>query len=115
MIQEDNASTEIFIILSSFRKRFQRLLNSDKLNDKINFNYSDWIEKIRAKLAINYDYFNNENAKINYVLSRLIERALNYIIFYFFYNVSLNLYLFINEILNDLKKIFDDSNKIQSY
>ena len=71
---------------------------------------------MQAKLAVNKDHYLTETACISYVLSQLSEKAAQHTESCSPYEFSvINPYYTVNEILEDLKKIYEDSDKLRNY
>ena len=71
---------------------------------------------MQTKLAVNEDHYLTEIACISYVLSQLDEKAAQHTESYSLYKfLVINLYCTVNEILKDLKEIYEDSDKLRNY
>lgn len=114
-VREDSALIEASYGSASTGKHSQRLPDPDKLSDGIYPTWKDWIGKIWANLAINQDHFNDENARIGYVLSRLDGRASDHTISRSPYDASINPYRTANEVLIDLEEICQDPDRVENY
>ncbi len=66
LTKEDTSTS--FIMFNSF-KRSQKLLNSSLFTDEKESIWDDWQEKIRDKLEININHFNNDKAILVYIHS----------------------------------------------
>ena len=97
-------------ILFTFSKRSQRLLNSSLFTNETEFIWDDWQEKIRDKLEINVDHFNTNKAILIYINFRINEDAVKAILAWCQQD-SLNFYKTINDLLDELAWLYDDSDK----
>ena len=71
---------------------------------------------MKARLSINKDHYSTETACMRYVLSQLSERAAQHTESCSLYELSvINLYCTANEILKDLKEIYEDPDKLRNY
>ena len=71
---------------------------------------------MQAKLTVNENHYLTEIACIDYVLSQLSRKAAQHTESYSLYEFSvINLYCTVNEILKDLKEIYEDSDKLRNY
>ncbi len=68
-LQSFKEVTSFSFILFNFFKQSQKLLNSSLFTDEKEFIWNDWQEKIRNKLEINVDHFNNDKAILVYIHS----------------------------------------------
>ncbi len=107
LTQEDTSTS--FIMFNSF-KWFQKLLNSSLFTDEKEFIWNDWQEKIRDKLEINIDHFNNDKAILVYIHSWISEDAVK-VTLVKHQRDSLNSYSMINDLLDELAQLYDDSDK----
>ncbi len=98
-----------FIMFNSF-KQSQKLLNSSLFTDEKEFIWNDWQEKIRDKLEINIDHFNNDKTILVYIYSWINEDTVKVILVRFQWD-SLNSYSMINDLLNELAQLYNDSDK----
>ena len=96
--------------LFNFFKRFQKLLNSSLFTNEKESIWNDWQEKIRDKLEINVDHFNINRAILIYVHSRIEEDAVKTILARRQQD-SLNLYVTVDDLLNELAQLYDDFDK----
>ncbi len=102
--------TSSISILFTFRKWFQKLLNSSLFTDKKESIWNDWQEKIRDKLEINIDHFDNDKAILVYIHFQISEDTVK-VILVRRQQDSLNFYSMINDLLNELAQLYDDSDK----
>ncbi len=71
---------------------------------------------MQVKLTVNENYYLTEIICISYVLSQLSKKATQHTELHSLYDFSvINLYCTANEILKDLKKIYEDSDKLRNY
>ena len=71
---------------------------------------------MQAKLTVNKNYYLTEITCIDYVLFQLSKKTAQYIESCSLYSYSvISLYCTANEILEDLKKIYKDSDKLRNY
>jgi len=85
-------------------------LNSSLFTDEKESIWNNWRRKIRDKLEINVDYFNNDRVILVYIHSWISEDAVK-VILVRHQRDSLNLYSMINDLLNELAQLYDDFNK----
>ncbi len=97
-------------ILFNFFKRFQKLSNSSLFTDEKEFIWDDWQRKICDKLEINVNHFNIYRAILIYVHFRIKEDAVKATLTQRQQNL-LNLYKMINDLLDELAQLYDDSDK----
>jgi len=102
--------TSFSFILFSFFKQSQKLLNSSLFTDEKEFIWNDWQRKIRDKLEINVDHFNNDRIILVYIHSWISEDAVK-VTLVKRQQDSLNLYSMINDLLNKLAQLYDDFDK----
>ncbi len=107
LTKEDTSTS--FIMFNSF-KQSQKLLNSSLFIDEKESIWNDWQEKICNKLEINVDHFNNDRAILVYIYSWISEDTVK-VILVRRQRDSLNSYLMINDLLNELAQLYDDSDK----
>ncbi len=91
-------------------KWFQKLLNSSLFTDEKESIWDDWQEKIRDKLEININHFNNDKAILVYIHSWISEDAVKVILVRHQRDL-LNFYSMINDLLDELAQLYDDSDK----
>ncbi len=96
--------------LFNFFKRSQKLLNSSLFTDEKEFIWNDWQEKIRDKLEINVNHFDINRAILIYIHFRIEEDAVKATLTWHQQD-SLNLYKMINDLLDELAQLYDDSDK----
>ncbi len=85
-------------------------MNSSLFTDEKESIWNNWRRKIRDKLEINVDYFNNDRVILVYIHSWISEDAVK-VILVRHQRDSLNLYSMINDLLNELAQLYDDFNK----
>jgi len=107
LTKEDTSTS--FIMFNSF-KWFQKLLNSSLFTDEKESIWDDWQEKIRDKLEININHFNNDKAILVYIHSWISEDAVKVILVRHQRDL-LNFYSMINDLLDELAQLYDDSDK----
>ncbi len=107
LTKEDTSTS--FIMFNSF-KRSQKLSNSSLFTDEKESIWDDWQEKIRDKLEINVDHFDNDKAILVYVHFWISEDAVK-VTLVRHQRDSLNFYSTINDLLNELAQLYDDSDK----
>jgi len=96
--------------LFTFSKQSQKLSNSYLFTDEKEFIWDDWQEKIRDKLEINVDHFNNEKAILVYIHSWISENTVKVILVRRQRDL-LNFYSMINDLLDELAQLYNDSDK----
>ncbi len=96
--------------LFNFFKRSQKLLNSFLFTDEKESIWDDWQEKIRDKLEINVNHFNINRTILIYVHFRIKEDAVKAILAWHQQD-SLNLYVTVDDLLNELAQLYDDLDK----
>jgi len=96
--------------LFTFSKRSQKLSNSFLFTDEKESIWNDWQEKIRDKLEINVDHFDNDKAILVYIHSWISEDTVK-VILVRRQRDSLNSYSTINYLLDELAQLYDDSDK----
>ncbi len=109
-LQSFKEVTSSFSILFNFFKRFQKLSNSSLFTDEKESIWDDWQEKIRDKLEINVNHFNINKAILIYVHFKIEEDAVKAILAQCQQD-SLNLYVTVNNLLNELAQLYDDFDK----
>ncbi len=102
--------TSLISILFTFSKRSQKLSNSSLFTDEKESIWDDWQEKIRDKLEINVNHFDNDKAILVYIHSWISEDAVK-VILVRHQRDSLNFYSTINDLLDKLTQLYDDSDK----
>ena len=117
--QADHEGTQLFntSILSVDRgKHSLKILNSFILDDSSKPTWEEWVGKMQVKLAVNEDHYLTEVTCMSYVLSQLSKKATQHTESCSLYEFSvINLYYTTNKILEDLKKIYEDSDKSRNY
>ena len=107
-LTKENTSTS-FIMFNSF-KWFQKLSNSSLFTDEKEFIWDDWQEKIRDKLEINVDHFNNDRVILVYIHFWISEDTVKVTLVRYQQDL-LNFYSMIKDLLNELAQLYDDSDK----
>ena len=97
------------MLFSSF-KWSQKLLNSSLFTDEKESIWNDWQKKIRDKLEINIDHFDNDRAILAYIHFRISEDVVK-VILVRRQRDSLNLYSTVNDLLDELAQLYDDFDK----
>ncbi len=98
-----------FIMFNSF-KQSQKLSNSSLFTDEKESIWDNWQEKIRDKLEININHFNNDKAMLVYIHFWISKDAVK-VTLVRHQQDSLNFYSMINDLLNELAQLYDDSDK----
>ncbi len=96
--------------LFNFFKRSQKLSNSSLFTDEKESTWNDWQEKIRDKLEINADHFDINRAILIYVHFRIEEDAVKAILAWRQQD-SLNFYVTVDDLLNELAQLYNDFDK----
>ncbi len=109
-LQSFKEVTSFFFTLFNFFKQFLKLSNSSLFTDEKESIWDDWQEKIRDKLEINIDHFNINKAILIYVHFRIEEDAVKATLAWCQQD-SLNLYVIVNDLLNELAQLYDDFDK----
>ena len=109
-LQSFKEVTSSFSILFNFFKRSQKLSNSSLFTDEKEFIWDDWQEKIRDKLEINIDHFNNDKAILVYIHFWISKNTVK-VTLVKHQQDSLNFYSMIDDLLNKLAQLYDDFNK----
>ncbi len=107
LIKEDTSTS--FIMFNLF-KRSQKLSNSSLFTDEKESIWNDWQEKICNKLEINVDHFDNDRAILVYIHFQISKDAVK-VTLVKHQRDSLNFYSMINNLLNELAQLYDDSDK----
>jgi len=102
--------TSSISILFTFSKQSQKLLNSSLFTDEKESIWDDWQEKIRDKLEINVDHFDNDKTILVYIHSWISKDAVK-VILVRRQRDSLNFYSTINDLLDELTQLYNDSDK----
>ncbi len=102
--------TSSISILFTFSKQSQKLLNSSLFTDEKESIWDDWQEKIRDKLEINVDHFDNNKTILVYIHSWISKDAVK-VILVRRQRDSLNSYSTINDLLDELTQLYNDSDK----
>ncbi len=103
-------TSESTLFIFSERSRTQKISDSSLFSDSKESIWKNWHEKVKDKLSINADFFSNEQFKLNYVFSRLVDSAAK-VTRAWRNSDSINLYKTVKEVLKELVDMFDDSNK----
>ncbi len=85
-------------------------MNSSLFTDEKESIWDDWQEKIRDKLEINVDYFDINRAILIYVHFRIKEDAVKATLAWCQQD-SLNFYVTVNDLLNELAQLYNDFDK----
>jgi len=107
LTKEDTSTS--FIMFNSF-KWFQKLSNLSLFTDEKESIWDDWQEKIRNKLEINVNHFDNDKVILVYIHFWISEDAVK-VILVRRQRDSLNSYSTINDLLNELAQLYDDFDK----
>ena len=107
LTKEDTSTS--FIMFNSF-KWSQKLSNLSLFTDEKEFIWNDWQEKIRDKLEINIDHFDNDRAILVYIHFWISENAVKVTLVRHQQDL-LNFYSTINDLLDELAQLYDDSDK----
>jgi len=102
--------TSSISILFTFSKWSQKLSNSSLFTDEKESIWNNWQEKIRDKLEINVNHFDNDKAILVYIHSWISEDAVK-VILVRRQRDSLNFYSTINDLLNELVQLYNDFDK----
>ena len=117
--QADHEGTQLFntsIPLVDRGKHSLKISDPFILDDGSEPTWEEWLDNMQAKLAVNEDHYLTEITCIGYVLSQLSEKAAQHTESCSLYETSVtNLYCTANEILEDLKEIYEDSDKSRNY
>ncbi len=103
-------TSESTLFIFSERSRTQKISDSSLFSDDKESIWNDWHEKIKDKLSINADFFSNEQFKLSYVFSRLVDSAAK-VTRARRNSDSINLYKTVKKVLKELVNMFDDLNK----
>ena len=97
-------------------KHSLKILNPSILDDGSKPTWKEWVGKMQVKLAVNEDHYLTETACMGYVLSQLGGKAAQHTESHSPYEfLIINLYCTANEILEDLKEIYEDLDKLRNY
>ncbi len=94
----------------SERSRSQKIPDPSLFTDGKDSTWKNWYGKIQDKLEINVDLFSNERAKLSYIHSRLFDDAAE-ITQARRERGCVNLYKIVDDLLEELAQLFDDSDK----
>ncbi len=92
-------------------RRSQKQPDPDQLDDGTKPTWKEWYPRMKAKLRVNKDHFDDEESKISYVLSRLCGKAAGYTNARSPFDDSENPYVTSDEVLKDLESIFSDPDE----
>ena len=93
-----------------------KILDPLILDDGFKPTWEEWLGKMQIKLTVNKNHYLTEITCISYVLSQLSEKAAQHTESCSLYEFSvINLYCTANKILENLKKIYKDSDKLRNY
>ncbi len=92
------------------RSRSQKISDSLWFTDEKNSTWENWYDKIQNKLEINVNLFSNKWVKLSYVHFRLFNDAA-YVTQSRCKHDCVNLYKIIDDLLKELAKLFNDSDK----
>jgi len=109
-LQSFKEVTSSSFTLFNFFKRFQKLSNSSLFTDEKESIWNDWQEKIRDKLEINVDHFDNDKAILIYIHSWISENAVKVTLVRHQRDL-LNSYSMIDNLLDELTQLYNDSDK----
>ncbi len=109
-LQSFKEVTSSSFTLFNFFKRFQKLSNSSLFTDEKESIWKDWQEKIRDKLEINVDHFDNDKAILIYIHSWISENAVKVTLVRHQRDL-LNSYSMIDNLLDELTQLYNDSDK----
>ncbi len=96
--------------MSNSIKWSQKLLNSSLFTDEKESIWNDWQEKIRDKLEVNINHFDNDRAILIYIHFRINEDAVKVILVQRQHDL-MNLYFIADDLLDELAQLYDDSDK----
>ena len=97
-------------------RRSQKLPDPPLLDNGLEPTWDSWIQKIRAKLAVNGDHYPNETSRMGYVLSCLSGKAAQHTESRSpFGSSAVNPYCTMSEVLDDLKDVYEDPDKLRNY
>jgi hypothetical protein len=88
----------------------KKLSDSSILIDDKDSNIEDWLSAMRNKLKKNADWFSTETSKKTYVRTWIDEDSMKHLASQFKKN-SIKSFLIVEEIFDDLNRMFDDFNK----
>ncbi len=109
-LQSFKEVTSFSFTLFNFFKWSQKLSNSSLFTDEKEFIWNDWQEKIHDKLEINVNHFDINKAILIYVHFKIKEDAVKATLAWYQQD-SLNLYVTVNDLLNELAQLYDDFDK----
>ena len=94
----------------------QKLPDPPLLDDGSEPTWDNWLGKMRAKLSVNRDHFPEEADQMRYMLSQLSERAAQHTESHSPYGPAvIDSYQTADDILEDLKEIYEDPDKPRNY
>ena len=91
-------------------RRSEKFPHPSILTDGKEPQWNDWISQMSSKLKINQNHFDNEIARIAYVKSRTGGKAAK-VIYARSHRLSSDPYQTVDEILDDLQELFEDSDR----
>ncbi len=94
----------------SERSRSQKIPDPPLFTDEKDPTWENWYGKIQNKLEINADLFSNERVKLSYIHSRLFDDTAE-ITQARRERGCVNLYKIVDDLLEELAQLFDDSDK----
>ncbi len=103
-----NAS--VFVMTTINIATSKKLFDSFILTDDKDSNIENWLFAMRNKLEENADWFSIETSKKTYVRTRIDEDAMKHLTSRFKKD-SIKSFLIVEEIFDDLNRMFDDFNK----
>ncbi len=109
-LQSFKEVTSFSFILFNFFKRFQKLSNSFLFTDEKESIWNDRQEKIHDKLEINVNHFDINRTILIYVHFRIEEDAVK-VTLTWHQQDSLNFYVTVDDLLNELTQLYDDLDK----
>ncbi len=89
---------------------FKKLLDSSIFIDEKNSNIEDWLSIIKNKLKRNFDWYLIETQKKAYVRTRVENDAMKHLTSRFKKDF-IKSFLIVENVFDDLNKMFDNSNK----
>ncbi len=106
-IQNASIRVNVSVLVMTTSKK---LFDSFILIDDKNSNIENWLSAMRNKLEKNADWFSTETSKKTYVRTRIDEDSMKHLTSRFKKN-SIKSFLIVEEIFDDLNRMFDDFNK----
>ncbi len=102
------------LFFSHSASNLRKLLNSSLFTDEKESIWDDWQEKIRDKLEINVDHFDNDRVILVYIHSWISEDAVK-VTLVRRQRDSLNSYSTINDLLNKLAQLYNNFDKERNF